>query len=179
MAAPWPWFTPLSWMHSRERRDIDPAPLAIALIAAFGQLHVPGAFEQARAQGHAVRDVTEELLPARAITVLEWLVVGHFLPLRVEVHRLRHLGVPHLPWGRGKRLHKAFVAARDRRAERAVDLDLDEVVALHARGPRGCDLRQRAALELEGREHLVLDIDVERLAGFVPARLLLCRTAAR
>ena len=61
------------------------------------------------------------------------------------------------------------MAARKRGAERAVDLDLDQVVALHPRRPRRGDQRERAAFELEGREHLVLDVDVVRLPGFVDA----------
>jgi hypothetical protein len=53
------------------------------------------------------------------------------------------------------------------------------IVALHPRRPRGRHLRERAALELERREHLVLDVDVVRLPGLVDAPRDLRHLAAR
>src|ERR1043166_2220919 len=106
-------------LRALQIRDIDPGPLAVALVTQLGELHVLRAFQRCRAQRLAIRYVTQELLPAVAITVLERLVVGHFLPLRVEVHRLRDFDIPHRLGRRGERLDKAFVTAGQRRAERA------------------------------------------------------------
>ena len=51
----------------------------------------------------------------------------------------------------------------------AVDLDLQQIVALDPVGPGRGDLRQDAAFELESREGVVLDIDIVGPAGLVDA----------
>src|SRR5712691_11152245 len=60
--------------------------------------------------------------------------------------------------------------AGDRRAQGTVDLDLQQVVALHPVYPGRADLRQCAALQLEDREGMVLDIDLVAPAALVAAR---------
>jgi hypothetical protein len=66
-----------------------------------------------------------------------------------------------------------------RRAPGAVDLDLQEVVALDPAGPGRGDLRQRAAFELEGRESVILDIDGVRPPSLVDPAGLGRHVAAR
>ena len=67
--------------------------------------------------------------------------VGHVLPRREEVDGLRNVGVPHGLRRGGARLDLAVGEPGDRGAERAVDMERDEIVAAHARAPRAVDLR--------------------------------------
>src|SRR5579862_470641 len=162
-----------------EGGQLDPAALAVALVAGFGELHAFGALDQRRRERRLLGDVPQEEFPAGPVAVLERLDIGHFLPLRVEIHRLWLLGAEKRLRGRDRRLDEAAVQSGDRRTQRAVDLDLQQVVALDPAGPGGGDLRQRAAFQFEDREGVVLDIDVVGPAGFVDAPGLRRHVAAR
>src|SRR6266851_934251 len=150
-----------------ERRQFDPAALAVALVAGFGELDALGAFDQRRRKRRVFGDMAQEQFPAGAIAVLEWLDLGDFLPLFVEHHGLRLLGAEKRLRRRDRWLDKAAMQPSDRRAQGAVDLDLQEVVALHPVRPGRADLRQGAALQLEDREGMVLDIDLVAAAVLV------------
>src|ERR1051326_8552258 len=121
----------------------------MALVAGFGELHALGAFEERRRKRRVLGDMAQEQFPARAIAILEREDVGHFLPLLVEIHLLRLLGAEERLWRRDERLHKTAVQAGDRRSQRAIHLDLQEVVALDPARPGRADLRQDTALQLE------------------------------
>ena len=99
-------------------------------MASLGELDTFGAFEQGRGKRSILGDVPEEHFPPGAVPIAQRLHVRQLLPLLVEVHRLRPFRVEE--WlGRGdQRLHKAAVETAYSRAERAVDLNLQQVVAL-------------------------------------------------
>src|SRR5713101_5962886 len=143
-----------------ECRQVDPAPLAVALVAGFGELDALGAFDQRRGKRCVFGDMAQEQFPAGAVAVLERLQFGQFLPLFAEHHLLRLLGAEERPWRRDRGLDEAAMQPSDRRAQGAVDLDLQEVVALHPVRPGRADLRQGAAFQFEDSKGVVLDIDV-------------------
>src|ERR1051326_3624315 len=151
----------------------------MALVASFGELDALGAFEERRRKRRVLGDMAQEQFPARPIAILEGKDVGHFLPLLVKIHLLRLFGADEGLWRRDERLHKATMQAGNRRAQRAIDLDLQEVVALDPARPGRADLRQDTALQLEDREGVILDIDIVRLAALVDAARLHGRMAAR
>src|SRR5947207_4762086 len=155
-----------------ERLQLDPATLPIALVARFGELDAFGAFEEGRRKRRVLGNMAQEQLPAGSVAVFKGQHVRHLLPLLVEIHLLRLLGAEERPWRGDERLHEATMQAGNRRAQRAVDLDLQQVVTLDAARPRRADLRQNTALQLEHREGVILDIDLVGLATlFDPARL--------
>src|SRR5450631_301504 len=60
----------------RERRDVDPAPLAPALQRRFDQLHALGALGERPAIGRVLGDVADEMLPLDLEAVVVALEVG-------------------------------------------------------------------------------------------------------
>ena len=72
---------------------------------------------------------------------------------------MRPFGVEEWLWRRDQRLYEAAVETAHRRTPRAVDLDLQQVIALNAARPGRADLCQYPVGELEGRKRVVLDID--------------------
>ena len=111
-------------------RQLDPATLAVALMAGFGELHAFGAFDQRRRERRVFDDMAQEQFPAGAVAVLERIDVGHFLPLRAEHHRLRLFRAEERLRRRRRGLEETAVQPGDGRAGGAVDLDLQQVVAL-------------------------------------------------
>ena len=105
-------------------RQIDPAALAVALVAGFGELHAFRAFEQRRRERAVLGDMAQKQFPAGAVAVLERLEIGQFLPLLVEIHRLRHFRAEKRARRRDRRLDEAAMQPGDGRAGSAVDLDL-------------------------------------------------------
>src|SRR4051794_40276079 len=75
-----------------KRLQLDPAALAMALVAGLGELDAFGAFEERRRESRVLGDVAQKQFPAGAVAVLERLDIRHFLPLLAEHHRLRLLG---------------------------------------------------------------------------------------
>src|SRR5690606_18503096 len=61
---------------------------------------------------------------------------------------------------------------------RSVDLQCQQIVAAHARGPGAVDLHYDAVIELDGGHDLVFDIDLIPLARFVAAKWGTSRAAA-
>src|SRR6185503_6872946 len=118
--------------------------------AELGELHALRALEQVPAELALARHMPEEKLPLH----LEGVVVvlaRHFLPARVEVERLRDVGVP----DRARRvlpgLRTAAAQAGDRGAVGAIDVQRQQVVAAYTGGPRAVEVRDHALLEPEGR----------------------------
>src|SRR6516225_9805363 len=107
-----------------QRRQINPAPLAITLIAGFGELDTLGAFEKRRRERRVFCDMLEKEFPARAVAAAEWLDVRHLLPLLVKVHGLRSPRVEERFGRRHQRLHKAAMETADGGAQGSVHLDL-------------------------------------------------------
>src|SRR5205085_9143080 len=95
-------------------------------------------------------DVADEYHPLGLEAVVVGDVVRYGLPGRVEVDGLLLVRVPDRARGADARLHDAILQAGDRRAERAVDLEGDEVVAVGPRRPGHVDVGDDAALEEEG-----------------------------
>jgi hypothetical protein len=96
-------------------------------------------------------------------------VSGTFCHPGEEVDRLRHVRIPD---GLGRvhaRLRPAIGEPGDGAAMRAVDMEVGEVVAPHARGPARIDVGDRAALELEGRIGRIVGIGLVGLALLVDA----------
>ena len=112
--------------------------------------------------------VEQELLPLRAEAVAEDLVVGDLAPLAAEVIGRRQVGVPDRHRRGVPRLDPAVEQAGDRGAVRAVDLELHELLALHAHRPGGVDLRDDAAGQLEDGVRRVVRRRVVPLALLVP-----------
>ena len=96
-----------------------------------------------------------------------------------EVHRLLDVGVPHRPRRGHAALRAALLQPGDGRAVRAVDVEGDQVVAAHARGPtvRVADVEgalrepNRIALLIPANEkEVVLDLDGSRERILAPRR---------
>src|SRR6516225_7265354 len=104
-------------------------------MAGLGELNALGAFEQGRGEWRVLSDVSEEHFPPGAVAVAHRLDVRQLLPLLVEDHRLRPFGVEEWLWRRDQRLYEAAVETAHRRTQRAVDLDLQQVIALNAARP--------------------------------------------
>ena len=121
---------------------------------------VPAASFPGARSTHAQLDPQEQL-PTGTVAVAQRLDVRHLLPLLVEDHGLRPLGIEKRFRRGDQRLHEAAVQAAYRRTRGAVDLDLQKVVALDAVSPRRADLSQNTARELENRKGGVLDIDID------------------
>src|SRR5512132_3171159 len=111
-------------LHLRDQGGyVEHPPLRPAAQPEFGELHPLRALEQVPAKRAAVHDMTQEELPFRLERVLVAAVGGHLLPVAEEVDRLRDVRVPYGLWRRRARLHPAVGQARDRRSERAVDME--------------------------------------------------------
>ncbi|CAH1690697.1 hypothetical protein CHELA40_50002 [Chelatococcus asaccharovorans] len=134
-----------------DRRHVEPATLRPALQAEFSQLHALHALHEIEFPRRIGHHVADEILPLGLEAIVVDLVVRHLVPLVREFHGLRLIGVPHRPRGVHAVLGEAARETGHGRAMRAVDLESDEIVALHAHGPGGVDLGDDAALELEGR----------------------------
>ena len=135
----------------RDDGQVDAATLGGGAQPLLGEEHAAGAGEEVVVVGGVLDDVADELLPLRLEAVLEHVVRRHLDPVAVVVVRVGQVGVPHRLRGGVARLDLAAEEADDRRAERAVDLELDELVAVHPGGPARVELRDHAALELEDR----------------------------
>src|SRR5205823_248686 len=112
----------------RERRHIDRPSFGPTLHAELGQLHALCAFEQVPAKRTAFYDMTEEQFPFDFERVVVNAIVGHFLPRRKEIDRLRHIGIPYGLWRRSARLDETFGEPGDGRSERAIDVKRGKVV---------------------------------------------------
>src|ERR1700757_3038014 len=99
-------------------------------MAGLGELDASGALQKRRREWRVFGDVPEEQLPAGAITVAHRLDIRHLLQLLVEVHRLRAFRIKERLRRRGQRLHETAMQPAYRRPSGAVDLDLQEIVAL-------------------------------------------------
>ena len=139
----------------------------MALVTSLGELDAFGALAEWGREWGVFRDVPEEQLPAGAIAVARRLDIRHLLPLLVEEHWLRALRVEEGLRRSDQRLHEAAVQPAYRRPSGAVDLDLQEIVALDPACPGRADLRQNAARQLKYRKGRILDIDPVRIAGLV------------
>ncbi len=114
------------------------------------ELHALGPLEQGPAEGLVDDHVPQEQLPLRLERVLVLPLLGQLLPGREEVDRAGDVGVPDRPGRRAVRLDPAVAQAGHRRAQRAVHLQREEVVAAHAHVPGGVEVGDDAALQLEG-----------------------------
>src|SRR5262249_55198625 len=90
--------------------------------------------------GSTLADVADERLPLHLEPMVGGRRAGHFLPLLVEVHGLRHIGIPHRTRRVDAALAEAAREAGDGRAVRTVGMERDEVVALDPRAPARIDL---------------------------------------
>src|SRR5690606_1400870 len=135
----------------------------------FGELDAAGAGQEVPAVGGAGVDVAEEQLPLGLEAVVEVLVVGDLLPLVAEDLGGGDVRVPHRLGGDGAVLDAAGAQAGDGGAFGAVDLELDEFVAVDAHGPGGVDLGDDAAVEFEDAVGGVVGGGVVGLAALVPA----------
>ena len=119
--------------------------------------------------GASSYEVPDEHLPLGLEAVVVDAEARHLLPRLEELDRLRHVRIPHRPRRVDPRLAPALLQARHRRAVRAVDMERHEIVAPHPRAPGHVDVRDHAALELEGRIGGVVDVVGVGLAVLVPA----------
>ena len=125
----------------------------------------------ARSQGKGVPAAAclEEQLPLHLEAVVEHLVIGHLGPLRRVVDGVGQVRVPYRHGRAGAGLHGAVPQARDRAPAGAVDLQFDQLTAVHPDGPGGVDRRDRPALELQQRVGGVVGGDRVGAACLVPA----------
>src|SRR5437763_6977190 len=96
-------------------------------------------------------------------------VARHLAPGYEEIDLWWHVRFPHRARRVHPRLAEAFLQARDRRPERSVDVEGDEIVAAHTRAPRAVDVGDDAIRELEGGVGGVIHIGLVGLAVLVPA----------
>src|SRR5262249_37280506 len=116
-------------------RHVEPATLFPALHAEFGKLDAFFALNQAMMPRRVRNDMTDEVLPLQLEAILIDHVLRHFLPLRLEVHGLRNVRIPHRPWRVHTMLGPAFGQSGDSRAMRAVNLEGHQIVAANAHAP--------------------------------------------
>ena len=96
-------------------------------------------------------DVSDELLPLDLEAVLDGVVVRHVHPVGGVVVGVGQVGVPGRLRGGVARLDPAAEQACDGAAVRAVDLELDELLAVDPHRPAGVELRDHASGQLEHR----------------------------
>src|SRR5579863_1046668 len=94
-------------------------------------------------------DVLEEHLPLDLESVVEDLVVRYINPVLAELEGVFDVGIPHGFGGVDAVLRSALAQAGDGASQRAIHLNAEEFVAVDPEGPRGVDLRDDAAVELE------------------------------
>ncbi len=134
-----------------ELRDVDPLAVGPALEAEFGELDAFGAVEEGPAEGFVEGDVAEEEFPLDLEGVVVGFLLGDFGPAIEEGDGLGDVGVPGGAGGVAVVLGPAFAqGAGDGAAVGAVDLEGEQVVAADADGPRGVEVGDDAAVELEG-----------------------------
>ena len=155
--------------HSAHLRYVEAAALGRGLQAQLGELDAAGAGQQVPVVGRVGVDVPQEQLPLRLEAVVELGVVRDLLPLVAEDLGGGEVGVPDRLGGGRAVLDAAVAQARDRGALGAVDLELDQLVAVDADRPGGVDLGDGAALELEDAVGGVVGGGVVGLAVLVPA----------
>src|ERR1700733_6583904 len=93
--------------------NVEPAPFRPALQAEFGELHAFDAFDKFMVPRRIRHDVTDKIFPLNLEAVLIDDIFRDLLPLRIEVHRLRHVGIPHRPRRVHAMLRPAFRKAGD------------------------------------------------------------------
>ncbi len=150
-------------------RDVDPAPLLPALETGLGELHALGTFQQRPFERRAFVEMADEHLPLGLEAVVVGGAVRHLAPGLEKVDGLRNVGVPHRPRRVHPRLAPALLQAGDRRPKCTVHMESDEIVASHASAPGAVDVRDRAAVELEGRIGGIVNVGVVGFAVLVPA----------
>src|SRR5262245_19222152 len=104
---------------------------------------------------------------------------GHFRPGLEEVDWLRYVRIPDRARRVDPRLAPAILQARNRRAERAVDMERHEIVAADPRAPRAVDMRDHAADELEGGVGGIVRVGRIRLSVLIDAFWNVRRAKAR
>src|SRR5580692_10344482 len=143
---------------------VDPASLGRGLQGEPGQLHPPGALGEVPGEGRACRHMLEEQLPLHLEAVVEQLMVWYIGPLRLVVDGVGQVRVPHRHGRAGPGLHHAVPQAGHRAAAGPVDLQLDQLAAVHPDGPGGVDRRHRPVPELPQRVGRVVGGHWVRLA---------------
>src|SRR5215813_12807537 len=116
-------------------RHVEPTTLFPALQAEFGKLNAFYALDQAMMPWCVRHDMTDEIFPLQLEAILIDHVLWHFLPLRLEVHGLRNVRIPHRPRRAHTMLGPAFGQSGDSRAMRAVNLEGHQIVAANAHAP--------------------------------------------
>src|SRR5829696_470216 len=138
---------------ARQGGNVEPTLLGPRLQPELRELDSLRTFIEVVDVRRADRHVTEEHLPLVLERVVELPVVGHVLPVGEEVERVLDVGIPR----RSRRVHAVLrlAAAESRHCAPlgAVDLDRQQLVAIHPHRPRRVELRDDVALrprELEG-----------------------------
>src|SRR2546430_478327 len=149
---------------------IDPATPCGRRERELRQLPLLGALPDVVRERLVRRDVTQEHLPLDLESVVEPSLVGNVLPLGVVVAGARHVGVPHGPWCLVAALYLADAQAGNGTPGRAVHLELQQVVTVDARRPRGIELRDDVAVGTRQHERGVRG--VVRGGGVAPAALV-------
>lgn len=116
-------------------RDVDGAALCRGLQAEFGKLYATGGGEQAEAVLAAGHHVAQEFFPLQLEAVIKFSVGRNFLPLAAEGFGDGQVRVPDRLGSVGALLRNALVQTGDGGTVRAVDLELNQFVAVHADGP--------------------------------------------
>src|SRR2546428_3127983 len=80
-----------------EGRSVPPAPPRRRRQCQLRELHALGALAETVSERLVPRDVTQKPLPLDLERVVEWSLVGDFLPLPVVARGSPHIGVPHRP----------------------------------------------------------------------------------
>src|SRR5262249_35675466 len=116
-------------------RHVEPATLFPALQTEFGKLNAFYALDQAMMPWRVGDDITDEIFPLQLEAILIDQVLRHFLPLRLEVHGLRNVRIPHRPRRVHAMLGPAFGQTGDSRAMCPVNLKGHQSVAANPHAP--------------------------------------------
>ena len=119
---------------TRQRRNVDPAPLRPALHRQLGQLHALRTLQQVVAPGVSATTWRRKSSHWRR-KPLRNLGIRHGAPLVDEFHGLRYVGIPHRARRIDPVLGHTARQSRNRRTMCAVDMKGDQVVAADARRP--------------------------------------------
>src|ERR1043166_741744 len=96
-------------------------------------------------------------------------MMRHLLPAVEEADRAVDIGIPCRARRCAVWLHPAVTQTHNGTAFRAVDLQRQQIVAPHAHTPRGVEVRDDAAVQLERRIRGIVGGAIVRFPSFVPA----------
>src|ERR1700723_4662419 len=96
-----------------------------------------------------LRHMPQKQLPLNLESVVEYLIVRHIFPLLAKLEGILNIRIPHRSWRINAVLRSAFPQTGHCTSQRAINLQTEEFIPVHAKRPGRVDLCDDAAIEFK------------------------------